>query len=67
MRPKTVARRDEMPAFPYFALAEQLDIPVAIHRGTGGAEVQMLPCPSFGDPTAIRLRWNQHLVPGSGR
>ena len=41
----------------YFALAEQLDIPVAIHMGTGGSGRANITCRSFAVRWAIRFCW----------
>ncbi len=42
---------------PYFALAEELDIPVAIHMGTGGSGRANIAMPKFrgskGDPLLL--------------
>ena len=41
----------------YFALAEELDIPVAIHMGTGGSGRANIAMPKFRGSMGIRFCW----------
>ena len=47
----------------YFALAEELDVPVAIHMGTGGSGRANITSPNFRGSTGAPLLLEELLVP----